>query len=227
MEKDTVYKVMSTKECISYIENAGLTIHDDDTDFSIKSQSGVVYSLPNGEIVLMPTNFDLKYPGIIFKNKGVFEHYAKQDFFPIGEEKMTWLERNNNSMKSFETNHEFFSKTLTEELHLKFPFQNIDDVKTAFMKVKAIADLKEQGKTNDIEALVYSFGLALVCYLKDYQNFKLLMINEYENYNPYVYPMMIKDGERINVLSKVIRYINSQSAHSFENLAISMRIELK
>ena len=108
MEKDTAYKVMSTKECLTYIENEGLTINEDNEKLSIKSQSGVIYSLPNGEIVLLPTNFDLNYPGMVFTNKAVFKSYVVQDFFPISEEKMTWLERNNNHMKNFETNHVFF-----------------------------------------------------------------------------------------------------------------------
>ena len=179
MEKDTAYKVMSIKECLNYIENAGLSIHDDDTTFSIKSQSGVIYSLPNGEVVLMPTNFDLNYPGIVFKNTAVFKSYVAQDFFPIGEEKMTWLERNYNEMKNFETNPDFFSRILTEKLHLKFPFHSIDDVKAAFLKVKTIADLhNHEEQSNDVDVFIHSFGLALIYYLKDYRNYQLTMRKE-------------------------------------------------
>jgi len=225
MKKDTAYKVMSTKECLSYIENAGLSIHDDDTNFSINSQSGVIYSLSNGEVVLMPTNFDLNYPGIIFKNTAVFKSYVAQDFFPIGEEKMTWLERNYNHMKNFETNHDFFSKTLTEKLHLKFPFHSIDDVKAAFLKIKAIADLQtHEEQSNEIDALIHSFGLALIYYLKDYRNFQLTMRKEHENYNPYLYPRMIKDDKQIDVLLKVFIYIDEQSTHSFENFIRSIKL---
>ncbi len=223
MEKDTAYKVLSTKECLNYIEKAGLSIHDDDTNFTIKSQSGVIYSLPNGEVVLMPTNFDLNYPGIVFKNTAVFKSYFAQDFFPIGEEKMTWLERNNNQMKNFETNHDFFSKILTEKLHLKFPFQGMEDVKDAFLKVKAIADSHKYGEqSRDIDAYIHSFGLALICYLKDYRNYHLTMTKEYENYNPYLYPMMSKNNKNINVLSILFIYINSNSARSFENFVIGI-----
>jgi len=226
MEKDTAYKVMSTKDCLKYIANAGVSIHEDNTKFSIKSQSGVIYTLPNGEVVLMPTNFDLNYPGIIYKNTAVFKSHVAQDFFPIGEEKMTWLERNYKQMKNFETDHDFFSKTLTEKLNLKFPFHNIEDVKAAFLKVKAIADLhnhKEQ--SNDIDLFVHSFGLALIYYLKDYCNYHLVVRKEYENYNPYLYPMMIKDDKNINVLSRVFRYINSNSTHSFENFVNSLGLK--
>lgn len=223
MGKDTAYKVMSTKECLNYIKNAGLSIHDEDTNLSIKSQSGVIYSLPNGEVVLMPTNFDLNYPGIVFKNAEVFKSYVAQDFFPIGEEKMTWLERNYSQMKNFETNPDFFSKTLTEKLHLKFPFHSIDDVKAAFLKVKAIADLhNHENQSNDIDIFIHSFGLALIYYLKDYCNFQLTMQTEYENYNPYLYPMMNKGGKQIDVLLKLYIYIDGQSIHSFENFINSI-----
>lgn len=225
MEKDTVYRVMSTKECLKYIENAGLSIHDDDTNFSLKSQSGVMYSLPNGEVVLMPTNFDLNYPGIIFKNAAAFESYLAKDFFPIGEEKMTWLERNYNRMKNFETNHDFYSKILTEKLHLKFPFENMDDVKVAFLKVKAIADSQtHEDQNKDVDENIHSFGLALIKYLKDYRNYHLKMRKEYQNYNPYLYPMMTKNNENIDVLSTVFIFIDGQSSRAFENFVTSVEL---
>lgn len=41
----------------------------------------------------------------------------------------------------------FFSTILIENLHLKFPFQNLDDVKIDFLKIKAIAELNETKKT--------------------------------------------------------------------------------
>lgn len=223
MEKDTAYRIMSTKECLNYIENAGISIHDDDANFSLKSQSGVIYTLPNGEVVLMPTNFGLNYPAIIFKNTEVFKSYLAQDFFPIGEEKMTWLERNYNQMKSFESKDDFFSKILTEKLHVKFPFENMDDVKVAFLKVKAIADSQtHEDQNKDVDENIHSFGLALIKYLKNYRNYHLVMKKEYENYNPYLYPMMIKNDKRIDVLSKVFIHIEGQSLHSFENFVNAM-----
>ena len=53
--------------------------------------SGLVYALSTGEVVLIPTNFDLDYPGIIFKELKSFKYYADLNFFPIGGENMTWF----------------------------------------------------------------------------------------------------------------------------------------
>src|SRR5690606_522661 len=127
MDRDTSqYKVISTRECIEYIEKKGLTIHDD-SEYRIKSTSGLVYILPNSEVILIPTNFDLDYPGIIFKDLETFKHYADLDFFPIGEDNMTWFERYNNQIKQFKTHPEFYSKTLLETLHVTFPFKSAED----------------------------------------------------------------------------------------------------
>lgn len=122
MNSDTAqYKVIPTRECIMYIEKFGLTIHDD-SDYRIKSTSGLVYILPNSEVVLLPTNFDLEYPGIVFKNLTIFKHYAELNFFPIGEENMTWFERYNNQIKQFREKPEFYSEAI-ETLGIKLPFK--------------------------------------------------------------------------------------------------------
>lgn len=222
---DTIYRVMSTKECLNYLKSFGLTIHDDDMHLLIKSGKGVVYPLPNGEVLLVPTNFNKNYPGIIFKSKKEFEHCVKEDFFPIGEENMTWLERNYHQMKTFETDRDFFSIVLIEKLGLKLPFQNLDDVKTAFVKIKEIIKRKNSIMSKDAEELVHTFGLSLICYLKDYRQFEILKLNEHENYNPYIYPMVINRDYRIDVLSKVIRYIYSDSTHSFDSLVLNIQMK--
>lgn len=82
--------------------------------------------------------------------------------------------------------------------------------------------MKRKKQSGNTDALIHSFGLAMIYYLKDNRNFQLVMLKEYEIYNPYLYPMMIKDNENINVLSKAFRYINSDSLHAFENFINSI-----
>jgi len=78
------YRVMTTGDCIKYLESHGLTIHDD-SRLRIKSRAGLVYILPNGESILVPTNFDLKYPGIIFKDKDTYLHLRRSTPFLLGK----------------------------------------------------------------------------------------------------------------------------------------------
>ena len=70
------YRVLPTKDCIKYIEKSGLSLQDDNWDYSIPSGKGLVYTLPNGEFVLVPTSFEESYPGIIFDNAETFKIFA-------------------------------------------------------------------------------------------------------------------------------------------------------
>jgi hypothetical protein len=215
MSKDSPgYKVIPTRACIEYIERNGLTIQDN-SDYGIKSSSGLIYLLPNNEVVLIPANFDLNYPGIVFENLEIFRHYADLNFFPIGEENMTWFERYNNQIKQFRTHSEFYSKTLTQVLHVQFPFQNSDDIKEAFLKVREILHSgKQEIGLRKAEQLVYSFGLALTNYLVDIKKLKPVYRESYENYNPVTNVLIEEDGEVDNILTTCSIYIRSTSPDS-------------
>ncbi|HET9058271.1 MAG TPA: hypothetical protein VFN30_15610 [Chitinophagaceae bacterium] len=224
MKKDTLYEVKSTKECIAYIENAGLSIHDDDPNLSIKSKSGVIYVLPNGEVVLVPSNFDLDYPGIIFKNKSAFEHYAARDFFPIGEDNMTWFERYNKQIRQFRKSPEFYSKAL-KTLDITLPFKNAEEIKSAFLKVQSfIASTNPKDFSFERVHIIYSFGLAVTNYFIDYKGYKLLLKKGYENYNPITNIEIEKEGMVKDVLYTCLIYIETCSPDSLKVFVRSLNL---
>jgi hypothetical protein len=214
------YRVMPTGECLKYLEAHGLTIHDD-WKYMIRSRAGLVYVLPNGETILMPTNFDVNYPGIVFKDKATFMHFAELDSFPIGDENMTWFERHRSEIRQFREHPDFYSKTLTQTLRVAYPFRNVDDMRTAFIKLQSVLNTPEQKKRPwpETEELIYSFGLGVINYLIVRKNTEVHIEDRYENYNPTAYPIAIIDGERTDVMSKVIRYISETGDHRFEIFA--------
>ncbi|MFT3948317.1 MAG: hypothetical protein QM763_15205 [Agriterribacter sp.] len=193
------YKIISTRECIKYIEDNGLTIYDD-SEYQIKSLSGLIYILPNNEVVLIPTNFDLNYPGIIFKTLGIFEQYRNMDFFPIGEDNMTWGERYNNQIKKFRENPAFYQKTL-ESLQISSPLKNIEDIKSAFIKIQTYIDGNNRKKFSFEQVdIICSFGLAIIDYMVNKKNYNLIFEEGYENYNPITKVLVEKNNERRNIL---------------------------
>jgi hypothetical protein len=226
MGNDTsLYKVIKTKDCIEYIERFGLTINDDNPDISIKSQSGLIYTLQNGEVVLIPSNFDLNYPGIIFRNKSVFNNCVEQDYFPIDYYSMSWLERNYDMMKNFEKSHDFFYNIISNSFLIVMPFREIKDLRNIFLEIQSkIVNSKTSTERVELENFIYAYALSLICYLKEYKSYQLIMLTEYENYNPYLYPIMLNNNRRLDVLSKVSIYINSSSSNSFESLLLSLGI---
>ncbi|HEY4111130.1 hypothetical protein [Puia sp.] len=219
------YRVMPTRECLTYLEAHGLTIHDDSGD-RIKSKSGVVYVLPNGETILMPTNFDRDYPGIVFKDRATFLDFAAKDQFPVGEENMTWFERHCAEIRQFRVQPEFFRKTLTQTLNLRFPFRDTADIGKAFRTVQAILNSPEQKSRpwHETEQLIYSFGLGVLDYLIDVENREVRIEDGYEMYNPTAYPVAVIDGDRTDILSKATRYLSQPGDYQFEVFARNSRL---
>jgi len=224
MGSDTAqYKIVPTRQGIAYIEKSGLTIHDE-SDYRIKSTSGLVYILPNKEVVLLPTNFDLDYPGVVFKNLEIFKHYADLNFFPIGEDNMTWFERYNGQIKQFRSNREVYTTAL-ETLNITLPFKNVEEIKSAFLKVQSFTDsTKSKDFSFEQIHMIYSFGLGVANYLIDYKGYKLIIEKGYENYNPITNVSVKKDGKFKDVLYTCRIYIETNSPDSLKAFCRSLDI---
>ncbi|MFT3748128.1 MAG: hypothetical protein QM768_07415 [Agriterribacter sp.] len=217
MEFDTTkYVVSTTRECIKYIEANGVTLEDDNSQYSINSKSGLVYMLPNNEVVLIPTNLDPEYPGIIFKEKSYFLNCVHKDFFPIDEDKMTWLEKNNSRVIHFQEFPSFYSNVVEQQLNIKYPLTKLVEMEKGFEKLKLV--LKTGSKKAwdpSFQEVVYCFGFSIIDYLMSTHDYQLRFEKSYENYNPYSYPFLFKNGIKINILSKLFRYIESDNKNSF------------
>jgi hypothetical protein len=107
------YKIKPTKECIEYIRHSGIQTSDW-SNYEINSRKGLVYVLPSGEFVLIPSNLDEEYPGIIFKDREIFQHYVDLDSFPIGINDMTWFEKHSSEMQHFLTSPDFYRNELIQ-----------------------------------------------------------------------------------------------------------------
>lgn len=221
------YKIISTQECIKYIEDNGLTIYDD-SEHQIKSLTGLIYILPNKEVVLIPTSFDLNYPGIIFKNLEIFEYYRDLNFFPIGESNMTWPERYNNEIKKFREHPKFYKKAL-ESLQIPLPLKNIEDIKSAFMKIQAFTDgnNKERFSFEQVH-VICSFGLAVVDYMIDHKNYKLIFEEGYGNYNPITKILVEKNDTKRNILHVcLLSFDGNKSQNAAAEFVRFLNLDLK
>lgn len=213
MDNDSMpYKVIPVKECIKYIEKNGLTIFDK-SDYKIKSRSGIVYLLPNKEVVLVPTNFNPDYPGMIFNTIEVFKYYRDQDFFPIGSENMTWYERHNKQIIEFRTNHDFYWNKIREIVNVNLPFKNEKDVESAFLNIQLI--LKKPEWEKDVVKrfeLVAAFGLSVTDFLVDKRGYELIMRHEYENYNPYTEVLVKNNGVIKDIINTSYSYLGDRKS---------------
>lgn len=222
--KDIELQVKSTKECLNYIEANGLTLQDNNPDYSIQSGSGLVYTLPNGEFVLVPTDLEQVYPGIIFKNEIIFKKVVENDYFPIGEKNMTWLEANASHVKQIDIDTTFFSSILSDNLGILLPFRDYESIEESYNKVVSFVKKKSNSKERK-ESVVNSYGLAISCYLRNKYGYRIEFQKKYERYNPYYLPILQLNEIRINVISKLIIAIKNTSKNSF--MLFSKIINLK
>lgn len=213
--KDTGYKLISTEDCLKYIVQNGLSLEDENWDYSISSGKGLIYTLPNGEFVLVPSNFDKSYPSIVFNNAESFNEYANKDFFPIDSKHMTWLEAHALDVKNFEVDNTFYTLVMEKKLKLKTPLINIEDFKVAFNKIMSYIKDPLNSKEDKL-AVINCYGLAVAEYLIKVKNNKWEFLKQYEMYNPYYYPVILKDGNKIDVITKVHIAVQNKAKNSFE-----------
>lgn len=213
---DSSYRILPAKDCVAYVEQKGLRLDDGDWDLSIKSGKVQVCTLPNGEIVLIPLTPDETYPGIIFKDAATFAEFTNKDFFPIGEQYMTWLEANAQKVKAFQSDASIFASPLSEYLKVKVPYNNLAEAEIAYDSL--LVFLKDERKSNtEKKTVVGAYGLSVMYYLLSAKSYTLSWNVKYEIYNPYNYPLLIADdGTQIDVLAKLYIAIQDRKKGSFK-----------
>ncbi|MDP4216251.1 MAG: hypothetical protein Q8927_08615 [Bacteroidota bacterium] len=199
------YKVISTKECLEYLKHNQLGVVTFNPHYSIQSMKGIIYTLPNGKFVLVPSNYDESYPGIIFKDEEKFIKYRDLDSFPIGEAQKTWLVAHVQDIR---------------ELTNPAPSQNKDiEVIRAdyFRLLKFIKDKRRPGK--EMESAMYEFGISAFRYAMQDKSYTIQLEKRYSMYNPYLHPLLVKEGRKIDLLTILQIALENGGKNSFDMFA--------
>jgi len=201
MSKD--YRVLPTGECMEYIQQHHVNLKDNNWGYTIASMKGIIYTLPNGEFVLVPSNLKASYPGIIFRDSGVFLKYAEKDSFPIDTEHMSWLEAHMSEIKAFGT-----KDTISA-------FDSLSDMEAEYYRL--LQFVKNDGHDDKSkDSAVNIFGLSAIKFFLKGNGYTLNLQRRYEMYNPYYYPVLVRDGKNIDVLTKLYIALKNGSENSFQ-----------
>lgn len=211
------YKVISSKECIEYLELHNKSLQDFSKNYHIPSGKGVVYEMFNGEIVLFHPRGKGEYPGFIFANYETFEQCCDADFFPIGEEHMTWLEAHANQMLGFLKDDKFYLEPLTEILKVSTPLRTTAECEDVYERlVNYITNRKNSLVTK--QSLVYCYALAICKFLIEEKKYRWSLKKDYEVYNPFYYPEISNEDDRnVDVISKLYIAIGDKHKVSFRD----------
>ena len=82
---------------------------------------------------------------------------------------------------------------------------------------------KEANITNSkYQNALYCFSFLFIDYLSQSEGFDVEFEITYENYNPIKTPILVKNGYRVDFLSRLERYLESNTPHAFDNLIASI-----
>jgi hypothetical protein len=215
-QKITEYKILSTRKCIEYIETNGRDLKDNNWGYSIPSGCGIVYTLSNGEFVLIPNNLKENYPGFIFNDFDAFNQCVVNDHFPIDLNHMTWLEAEASSVKHFLADSLFYSSVIEKELKIELP-SSLEEFRLAFDRLAKYVNKKSNDRQKKL-ILINCYGLALSKYLIEKQKYPYELRKQYEIYNPYYTPILIRNAKKIDVIAQVLFALRSNSKNAFDLL---------
>jgi hypothetical protein len=215
------YKVLTSRECLQYVEQHNVKEEDFNLDYTIPSRKGLVYTMPNGEFVLVPTHIDPLYPGFIFKDKNVFKEHIQKDFFPIGKEHMTFLEAHSSEAKQILVDATPFLNILSKSIGVDSLFNNQKDLEEGYNKLYSFVH-KKKNQNPGIKEIIESFGICAIEYFHKHNGYELQFDKQYEIYNPYFLPILIRDDRRINAITMLYIALESKSPDSFKQFIISI-----
>lgn len=194
------YLIKPTSECIKYIESFGHSVDSLDFFKTTPSGSGLVYKLKNKKVVLIPSDFNLKYPGFIFESETDLDSMIKTNFFPLNENHMTVWEMEKKYLDGLPFTIEYFKNFLLLELNYKQEILSLADVQTLYnllaIKIKECKAFVEKQK------LLISFGIIVIHFLAE-KKANWLFETRYEIYNPYQYPKLKTESQAIDVVELV------------------------
>lgn len=210
---NTDFSILSTKDCIEYLEKCGIPIDSESMD-SISSNRAIVFFINKEEVALLPSNLDPEYPSIIFKSKDAYRKYKQRNYFPIPIEYMDWRESVFPEMSEFPQSGEFYLKNLKKVGIVK----GIDSDEEAIAGFRLVKNQikKNIGDRNESYSfdLVHCYALALTQFLVNKHGFFLRKQFQYSNYNPYIVVEVTKGGKTYNVATLCQIYLFSYGENS-------------
>jgi hypothetical protein len=187
------FRVLPTKDCISYLDKFDLTVDDVDTSLSISSGFGLVYSLPNKEVVLIPTRIGLLYEGFIFKDVYAFNKMNNNDYFPISRKLHTVWELERVELANLPNSIEYFKKLIESRLDTKIECLDKDNTKLLYGKL--VEQFYRYKNNQTVQQLMLAYSVLVMDFLVREKGAEWKFSKRYEIYNSYVYPYVELEGE--------------------------------
>lgn len=205
------YLKKPASECIKYIESFGHSIDSLIFFKTTPSGSGIVYKLENNKVVLIPSDFNLDYPGFIFESEYDLDEMIKSNFYPIDEKHMTVWEVERKALDSLPKTVDYFKTFLLSELKYEKSLKNLENFKSLYNLL--VIEVKNSKPLWKKEKLMISFGILLMNFFVETQSKnKWHFKTRYETYNSYKYPILQSKSEMKDIIQLVFISVADDSS---------------
>jgi hypothetical protein len=206
------FTIKSVKDCLDYLKPFKINPQNRDSKLFIPGYGGLVYTLPNGEIILIPTDTDLEYSGFIFPNLNSFKEIVASGYFPVPEEQLTSWEIERFRLIELPKSISFYQGFLKEYLgDYKFNINIKDELNVGYEKLLRFIKSKDHSKVLK-ERVVLSFSLVVMDQLVTVNKGCWHFDERFEIYNSYPYPYISVDDETKDIINEL--YISIEDSEN-------------
>ncbi len=194
------YKIISNEEAIQLVGDYNL--NPVFIEFYPEYRGSYsTYQLPDGNYMVVSSNFRKVYPAIIFYDLELFEEAVKTQKFPIPESDMIFLEANQDKIINYRDNNLFFQEYLKSELNYNGSFLNVNDFKNIFELLNEfVKDPRKEEQKKD--GVVASFVMLFLSKASLNNRFIIDFRDYYGVFNRYYVPVL----KRTNIVSGGLRF---------------------
>lgn len=190
------YQVKDPQELVDYLRQLGRDAYYD-WNYQLKTNSGFVHELENGQVVFFDNYF--KYKAILFDSRKCFDNILQADWFPVENPEKGTFENEGDRMKTFHLQSDYYRRHLNQVLKFDFPEITKEAAQVYLRKVIG-RFIRKMTTSTDVVALISVIGELV----KQETNGRWFLKKRYGMYNPIYEPNIVKGNNNVVLISSKI-----------------------
>jgi len=208
--------IMPTSDALTYLKEAGIEYFDFNRELRINSGFGLAFDMPNGKVLLMPSNLKDNYPSLLYNTCNDFIKAKEEDIFPIPLESMEWLEKHSEKVCHF-LKQNVIENALSLKLEYIDIYRNEIDCYEAFYNARKLIR-KKNISNEEMNNIIYIIAINMIKYLNVEKKYNITFVKKYATYNHYWYPLIVHaKNHSLDVIGNTIIFLKSKSKFAAED----------
>lgn len=184
------YREDTIENIFDYLRSYGIEPAEDiDNHYQLKTNLAIVFTIKNGEIALVRSDFYGK--GLIISSKEYLEEMIRDNYFPIENSEKTIFEEEKEIIKNFKANQDLLFKHICQKVKKTIDINENEDLNFA---LKSLMKSRKKNVALDYIALGYILGEKII---SNNVGYKWILVEHYGDYNPYLEPCILTDKNKV------------------------------